>query len=397
MMSNHDWLYRPIGGGKEHFEANQHAREYVSPLINSAVIGISAPLIFTNPATTGMGRAAWNLYNTPGVKQVADTYWTYQGLKNLFSENGLKKTYNHFNNGEYWKGTKSLMGDILDAAGPFFLIDDYAKIGKKSAESAVRMGDSAYSGNIFKNWKEQFLNKNTLKYIFDNNADPNLAYNLPFKYSGESAHIRSAPAHYGDVVDQFFGKVDVPVTNIDNLPIEIKNYMLKNYKIKNGKVKYVDLGNKHGRTDVVDPTNYDSQLFPDLNGYDVKNFKDGHREKVYSKTGNNKFDIKSPEVIDDNWKPVLDPGGHNTYIGRSGDDFITENYDIWKFKPKELVTRYNNPVIQNFTGMKRKIMDVLKNIGARWIDSQGAPVIYKWNTPTKGFYKPQVDDDWFSL
>lgn len=54
----------------------------------------------------------WQFLNNPFVQAIG----TIDGLRNLVTENGIQKTYNHFKNGEYGKGTLSLAGDVLDAS-----------------------------------------------------------------------------------------------------------------------------------------------------------------------------------------------------------------------------------------------------------------------------------------
>lgn len=51
-MSNNDWFYRSIGGGRPEHPASIHGREYVQPLMDAASIGIGGTMGFTNPITT---------------------------------------------------------------------------------------------------------------------------------------------------------------------------------------------------------------------------------------------------------------------------------------------------------------------------------------------------------
>lgn len=68
-----------------------------------AVISVAAPSTLS---------ASWKVLNHP----VTQTIGTIDGLRNLFTGNGVQKTYNHFKNGEYGRGTLSLAGDVLDAS-----------------------------------------------------------------------------------------------------------------------------------------------------------------------------------------------------------------------------------------------------------------------------------------
>lgn len=54
----------------------------------------------------------WKILNHP----ITQTIGTIDGFRNLFTGNGVKKTYNHFKNGEYGRASLSLAGDILDAS-----------------------------------------------------------------------------------------------------------------------------------------------------------------------------------------------------------------------------------------------------------------------------------------
>lgn len=56
--------------------------------------------------------AAGQILSNPIVQGIG----AIDGLRNLFTGNGVQKTYNHFKNGEYGRGTLSLAGDILDAS-----------------------------------------------------------------------------------------------------------------------------------------------------------------------------------------------------------------------------------------------------------------------------------------
>ena len=43
-------------------------------------------------------------------------------MYDLISGNGIPKTYNHFKNEEYYKGSKSLLGDLLNIYGGYDLV-----------------------------------------------------------------------------------------------------------------------------------------------------------------------------------------------------------------------------------------------------------------------------------
>ena len=86
---------------------NSHIRSAtnrVAPYVGGV---LSAPLI-----SAGVG-AAVPVLNNP----IVDAALTIDGVHNFFTDNGVKKTINHINNGEYGKAALSGLGDVLDIAG----------------------------------------------------------------------------------------------------------------------------------------------------------------------------------------------------------------------------------------------------------------------------------------
>ena len=55
-------------------------------------------------------------YYTVG-KNILDNYFTYDGIKNALSDNGINKTINYVKDKQYLKAVKSGVGDILDVSG----------------------------------------------------------------------------------------------------------------------------------------------------------------------------------------------------------------------------------------------------------------------------------------
>lgn len=83
----------------------------------------------------GVG-AAGQILSNPIVQGIG----AIDGLRNLFTGNGVQKTYNHFKNGEYGKGTLSLAGDVLDAS-PIFGLPRVIKTTKSGIESGLNAID----------------------------------------------------------------------------------------------------------------------------------------------------------------------------------------------------------------------------------------------------------------
>lgn len=56
-------------------------------------------------------------YSVPEIAGALNLYGAYEGLTNLAGDNGIKKTYNKFQQGDYLGGVKSAAGDVFDLAG----------------------------------------------------------------------------------------------------------------------------------------------------------------------------------------------------------------------------------------------------------------------------------------
>lgn len=222
----------------------------------------------------------------------------------------------------------------------------------RTAEAIVRIGDNA---GIPSYLYKQFNNKNTFKYIFDPRKKE-LAYKLPYNYSGNSSNYFYDEAVPGDIVDQFFGKTKVPNATYDLsvLPESMQKYIAKNYS--NKKIPIRDLGEVNRF--VIDE---DKKAFKKLINED--NVLVGGHSAGLAKNG----------------KYVLDPGGFNAYVSKdpstihynkngtiSGGVFNVNGVDIWKFKPSDYVEHH---------GGKSNITP-LKQIGLKFIDSRGTPIVH---------------------
>ena len=330
------------------------------------------------PVLAGAAVAPWLIsggiaaYTNPVTKVIIDGIGAVDGIRNAASKNGIRKTVRLAKEKDYWGAAKSGIGDVLDIAGGASFVDDVYKYGKgaakRLAESVVRIGDSADSPMFI---KEQLFNKNALNYIFNPYADPKLAYNLPYKYSGEAAGTTGS--HYGDVVDQYFRKVPVK-SNFDSSEIhpELAEYIRKNYKGRD--VAYVDLG------EVIDIRPYGS----------FGNLKDG--ERIYSNAKSSGLGRGSTS----NYKEVLDPGGYNVFSMREGDNLKHIGYDIWKYNSGDYMKKYNprsyglfpkHPKLNTIIN-KSKLTRKIPEMGLKFIDRMGSPIVYKFTKTTPGYYTP---------
>lgn len=343
--------------------------EYVSNEISEAGIKLA-------PVLVGAAAAPWAIsggiaaYTNPITRSIIDLAGSIDGIRNAASKNGVRKTIRLAKEGDVWGTTKSAIGDIFDIAGGIGAAGDVYRYGKgaakRLAESVVRIGDMAANSSFL---KQQLLNKNAINYILNPFADPNLAYQLPYKYSGEGPQSEaSMHAHYGDVVDQYFRKVSVPNTlsKTDVTP-GMKHYIETHYPGRD--VAYVDLGELKTRPIVFEPT-YDL--------LDGETYKSG-------------LELATLLTVDGK---RLDPGGFN-YIGtRKGDDLIGTGYDIWKFNAEDYVKKY--PGHMNIGVGNKKLKNIIKRFdlnrmipyyGLKFIDKMGDPVVYKFTHTTPDYYK----------
>ena len=219
----------------------------------------------------------------------------------------------------------------------------------RTAEALIRLGDAAHNPNEV---AAQFLNKNTLKYIFNPKAK-NLAYKMPYKYSGQSTELTDA--FPGDVVDQFLGKTEVPNATYDLsiLSKGMRDYISKHYP--NKKIPIRNLGE-------VSSQEFGIDVSPEIR----EQFKTG---KSINASGNG-------TITDLSGNRLLDAGGFNAVI-KNAEPVNNNGYtlanvkgtDIWKFNPKDYSNRYNFDAT-----------DLLKKLGLKFIDSRGTPIVHTFES-----------------
>lgn len=269
--------------------------------------------------------------------------------KNLLSNNGISKTIRLIKEGDKTGAIKSGIGDLLDIGLSFGNINSlkylnaYRKgVNKKLAEAIIRGGDAMSSPTSL---IQQIANKKALNYIFNPRPNPRLAYQLPFRYSGENASWLEG-AHYGDIVDQFLGKTPVPDAIYDTsiLSKEMQDYINTFYKGK--RIPIRDLG--YQATPIGE--NY-VDLFNKIKG-----------SKTPVRINGSSIAIGAP-------KNLLDPGGFQSYARVLDDNnILLDNADIWKFNSRDYSKRY----------FKREKFSPLKRLGLRFIDNQGTPIVHLW-------------------
>lgn len=214
-----------------------------------------------------------------------------------------------------------------------------SKLLDRVAEALVRQGDSLSNP---REWNV----KGMANYILKGKKHPELAYKAG-AYSGEDViststrgameeSVASAP-HKNDVVDAFFGKgYQMSPSNRTDIPKKMQQYIKKNYPGKD--IKVFDIGD-------VD--------MPVVNAEDVS--------RIYDK----EF-LPLQQVIMKEGRPIVDVGGYVKGTPKIvGDNVVANNWDIWKFKGKDL--RKNNGY------------GIMGQIVGDFIDSRGTPLLHTWN------------------
>lgn len=133
---------------------------FTTGIVSLPAVGWGVGKIFTNP-----------IINHPITQGVL----TIDGIRNLFTGNGVQKTYNHFKNGEYGRGALSLTGDILDATPLFNLGKNAYRFSKiirnPSIESRNTLDDTIDTAISY--WKRQ-IDPNVNKTDYDITYNPSL-------------------------------------------------------------------------------------------------------------------------------------------------------------------------------------------------------------------------------
>lgn len=101
---------------------NKHADAYAKLLTDANSLGVAL-------GTLG---SVWA--SSPFLRVGLDTAGTVDGIRNVFSENGVQKTVRKYKEGDYRGAIKSGFGDVLDIAG----IGDIAKIVSRVARPGYR-------------------------------------------------------------------------------------------------------------------------------------------------------------------------------------------------------------------------------------------------------------------
>lgn len=183
-------------------DQHQNPLKYVSgngditPLFLS--LGIPAAII----GAVATAPHLWSALNHPIVQGIG----AIDGIRNLFTGNGVQKTINHFKDEEYGKGMLSLAGDVLDAS-PLLGLPKAIKTTKSGIESGLNAIDLIRLNYPIKkstklaadSFASDLTNPKTIPiYHYGNDfRDSNGQFTLPRMYSGGDAglHVSNTPLH----------------------------------------------------------------------------------------------------------------------------------------------------------------------------------------------------------
>lgn len=357
----------------------------------------TAALVGAVPAMT-LASAAWA---NPMIKGAVDVATTIDSGKNLLSDNGVSKTIDLAKQGDIKGAVKSGIGDLFDILGT----GHYLKgVDNRLSELLLRQGDDLLTINskrdLFRVLK-RLTTKEGVNYTLNPLANPNLAYKVGKRYGGLS--VGGYDAKPGDVIDQFINKNGIDDfakrINIEDIPEELQGYFKTNYpRLKNVRYKLLNTEpvKKHSITDWTYTHKKEEDAIRAANpGIPVREKLEHPTDFAWLSEGERAkypYPIRSGGVSVGDMKingigipvrdvSVLDPGGYNAYGTRIGNNILLDNYDIYKFNPKDLNNSYrntNNAVSINKFGL-------IKSLGAKHLDKKGEPILFHWKEQVNNF------------
>ena len=283
----------------------------------------------------------------------------------------IKEGVQEIREGEYGRGALDLGLTALDLYGAGKLYKHGKNAARRLAEVFTRQGDHLHTMNV-QEAKKLLTKKETLDYVMKGGKHPELAYRTG-EYSGNTMPGSGDWSHEGDVVDAFFGKPRskeeyVRELSIEDLSPEMQKYIRENYGRKAKRIKVFDLGDVKDAASINDRDSWGLYKEIELPG----------QEEVKA------LGLK-PDV---DTKYVLDPGGyHHVRNEVVGDRMIHHNEDIWKYKASDYKKRRRNIFEE-----PNKFNVLAKDLGLRFIDTMGTPVVHTWTASTPANH-PQLFSD----
>lgn len=319
------------------------------------LLGLAATPMLLGAAEGAIPATIGTIMNNP----IVDAGLTIHGA--VTAPKNIKEGVQELQEGNYGRGALDLGLTALDLYGAGKLVNHSKNATKRLAEVFVRQGDALHDMtpqsaiNLLKK-------KETKDYVLKGGRHPELAYRTG-NYSGNTMPGNGDLPHEGDVIDAFFGKPRskeeyVKELSIEDLSPEMQRYIQKNYKRKQGKIKVFDLGEVKDAANINDTDSWG--LFKDIelpNQEDVKA-------------------LGLKPLTEERY--VLDPGGYHHVENILENDKVRHfNEDIWKYKAKDYKNRrssvFNSP---------HKLNATLKDLGLRFIDTMGTPVVHTWSVDT---------------
>lgn len=129
---------KPTGAFKE---LTKGGIESAAPLAMGIVGAAAAPVLLEGAASA---------YAIPQVKTALDVAGSIDGVRNLVSGNGIRKTIGYINDGNYGRAALSGLGDVFDLAGGIGLLKDVGRAvqGTRSYQKAKKLYDMGNGHNV---------------------------------------------------------------------------------------------------------------------------------------------------------------------------------------------------------------------------------------------------------
>lgn len=241
---------------KKYEQTHQAESQKIASAVNRKMHDVGSKIGLGMTAALGAGylapatMAGWSAFSAahPLIAAGVDGALTAHGVYNLFGENGIQKTYNHFKNGEVGKGILSGAADALDVMGGASLLGKIYNLGKKV--KYIKNLDEFYTGVPHKPLKEdptKFMDVEAPKnndYTLWSSDDLDYARMFATNYGSSEGTI------YKVLIDKKLKLLDTPtpkegeVYSWENLPFTYKKngvveqhpgYLMKTGIFKNKK------------------------------------------------------------------------------------------------------------------------------------------------------------------
>lgn len=316
----------------------------------------------------------------PKIATGIDLVLTADGIRNLATENGIQKTINYAKDGNWGRAAASGTMDALDLLGGVGLIGDVIKgynhikpslsylpkikikgIFDRGIETILRTG--VQFGNEPRILKKQLLGNNYagIKYIMG--IDNSLAYNMPFKYSGNGPAQR-VKAHPGDMIDVLMGKSDKLLDESGNVIGSVTN------DASSVPSKYLEWLKSIQNTKeprILDIPYYQHQAPLYIDGQRVFDIFDKGIPIELGRARSSDIRVQLPGPYKDGYKLVhaIDPWKHGVGVAKINNQLQGFGWDVYHYTPKQYL-RTNSELARGF------------KIGKLLPITAGKPMIVQW-------------------